>query len=51
VIAHKQKEVGITKEIKHTKNIQNTTYEVETMLKQVKTLTQPGLRRVLWDLA
>jgi integrase/recombinase XerD len=45
--AHKQKEVGIDKQRKHTNDIQNTTYEVETMSKQAKTLTQQELRRVL----
>jgi integrase/recombinase XerD len=44
---HKQKEVGIDKQRKHTNDIQNTTYEVETMSKQAKTLTQQELRRVL----
>ena len=42
-----QKEVGIDKQRKHTNDIQNTTYEVETMSKQAKTLTQQELRRVL----
>lgn len=32
---------------KHTKDIQNTTYEVEIMSKQAKTLTTEELRRVL----
>ena len=32
---------------KHTKDIQNTTYEVEIMSKQAKTLTAEELRRVL----
>ena len=32
---------------KHTKDIQNTTYEVEAMSKQAKTLTAEELRRVL----
>jgi len=32
---------------KHTNDIQNTTYEVETMSKQAKTLTAEELRRVL----
>jgi len=32
---------------KHTKDIQNTTFEVETMSKQAKTLTAEELRRVL----
>jgi len=32
---------------KHTKDIQNTTYEVNTMSKQAKTLTAEELRRVL----
>ena len=32
---------------KHTNDIQNTTYEVETMSKQAKTLTQAEIRRVL----
>lgn len=32
---------------KHTNDIQNTTYEVETMSKQAKTLTTEELRRVL----
>jgi len=32
---------------KHTKDIQNTTYEVNTMSKQAKTLTTEELRRVL----
>jgi integrase/recombinase XerD len=32
---------------KHTNDIQNTTYEVETMSKQAKTLTTTELRRVL----
>ena len=32
---------------KHTNDIQNTTYEVNTMSKQAKTLTQQELRRVL----
>ena len=32
---------------KHTKDIQNTTYEGSTMSKQAKTLTQQELRRVL----
>ena len=32
---------------KHTKDIQNTTYEVKTMSKQAKTLTAEELRRVL----
>ena len=45
--AHKQKEVGIDKQRKHTNDIQNTTYEVKTMSKQAKTLTQQELRRVL----
>ena len=45
--AHKQKEVEIDKQRKHTNDIQNTTYEVETMSKQAKTLTQQELRRVL----
>ena len=45
--AHRQKEVGIDKQRKHTNDIQNTTYEVETMSKQAKTLTQQELRRVL----
>ena len=45
--AHKQKEVGIDKQRKHTNDIQNTTYEVEAMSKQAKTLTQQELRRVL----
>ena len=45
--AHKQKEVGIDKQRKHTNDIQNTTYEVEIMSKQAKTLTQQELRRVL----
>jgi hypothetical protein len=45
--AHKQKEVGIDKQRKHTNDIQNTTYEVETMSKQAKTLTAEELRRVL----
>jgi integrase/recombinase XerD len=45
--AHKQKEVGIDKQRKHTNDIQSTTYEVETMSKQAKTLTQQELRRVL----
>ena len=45
--AHKQKEVGIDKQRKHTNDIQNTTYEVETMSNQAKTLTQQELRRVL----
>ena len=45
--AHKQKEVGKDKQRKHTNDIQNTTYEVETMSKQAKTLTQQELRRVL----
>jgi len=35
------------KQRKHTKDIQNTTYEVETMSKQAKTLTAEELRRVL----
>ena len=42
-----QQEVGILKLRKHTKDIQNTTYEVNTMSKQAKTLTQQELRRVL----
>lgn len=42
-----QQEVGIDKQRKHTNDIQNTTYEVETMSKQAKTLTQQELRRVL----
>ena len=42
-----QKEVGIDKQRKHTNDIQNTTYEVKTMSKQAKTLTQQELRRVL----
>ena len=42
-----QKEVGKDKQRKHTNDIQNTTYEVETMSKQAKTLTQQELRRVL----
>ena len=45
--APQQKEVGIDKQRKHTNDIQNTTYEVETMSKQAKTLTQQELRRVL----
>lgn len=45
--ARRQKEVGIDKQRKHTNDIQNTTYEVETMSKQAKTLTQQELRRVL----
>jgi integrase/recombinase XerD len=32
---------------KHTNDIQNTTYEVEAMSKQAKTLTAEELRRVL----
>jgi len=44
---NRQKEVGIDKQRKHTNDIQNTTYEVETMSKQAKTLTQQELRRVL----
>ena len=32
---------------KHTNDIQNTTYEVNTMSKQAKTLTAEELRRVL----
>ena len=43
----RQKEVGKDKQRKHTKDIQNTTYEVRTMSKQAKTLTQQELRRVL----
>lgn len=43
----KQKQVGKDKQRKHTKDIQNTTYEVETMSKQAKTLTVEELRRVL----
>ena len=45
--AHKQKEVGIDKQRKHTKDIANITYEVETMSKQAKTLNTEELRRVL----
>ena len=45
--AHKQKEVGKDKQRKHTKDIRNTTYEVETMSKQAKTLSTTELRRVL----
>jgi integrase/recombinase XerD len=45
--AHEQKGVGIDKQRKHTNDIQNTTYEVEIMSKQAKTLTQQELRRVL----
>ena len=45
--AHKQKEVGIDKQRKHTNDIENITYEVNTMSKQAKTLTAAELRRVL----
>jgi integrase/recombinase XerD len=45
--AHRQKEVGIDKQRKHTNDIQNITYKDESMSKQAKTLTAEELRRVL----
>ena len=45
--AHKQKEVGIDKQRKHTNDIATITLEVNTMSKQAKTLTTTELRRVL----
>jgi len=45
--ARKQKEVGIDKQRKHTNDIETITFEVETMSKQAKTLTNTELRRVL----
>ena len=45
--AHKQKEVGIDKQRKHTNDIATITLEVNTMSKQAKTLTNIELRRVL----
>jgi len=44
---HKQKEVGKVQTRKHTNDIQNITYEDESMSKQAKTLTTEELRRVL----
>ena len=45
--AHKQIEVGKVETRKHTKHLENITYEVESMSKQAKTLTAEELRRVL----
>jgi integrase/recombinase XerD len=45
--AQTQKEVGKVQTRKHTNDIQNTTYEDESMSKQAKTLTAEELRRVL----
>ena len=42
-----QKEVGILHIRKHTKHLQNITYEVNSMTKQAKTLNSEELRRVL----
>ena len=42
-----QKEVGILHIRKHTKHLQNITYEVNSMTKQAKTLNSDELRRVL----
>jgi integrase/recombinase XerD len=43
----RQKEVGILDIRKHTKHLQNITFEVGSMTKQAKTLTAEELRRVL----
>jgi len=43
----RQKEVGILDIRKHTKHLQNITFEVTSMTKQAKTLNQQELRRVL----
>ena len=45
--AHKQIEVGKVETRKHTKHLENITYEVESMSKQAKTLTAEELRKVL----
>ena len=45
--AHKQKEVGIDKQRKHTKDIANIAYGESAMSKQAKTLNTEELRRVL----
>ena len=42
-----QKEVGILEIRKHTKHLQNITFEVDSMTKQAKTLNTEELRRVL----
>jgi integrase/recombinase XerD len=44
---YKQKEVGKAQTRKHTKHLQNITFEVDSMTKQAKTLTAEELRRVL----
>jgi integrase/recombinase XerD len=43
----RQKEVGILDIRKHTKHLQNITFEVDSMTKQAKTLNSNELRRVL----
>ena len=43
----KQKQVGKIQIRKHTKHLQNITFEVDSMTKQAKTLTAEELRRVL----
>jgi len=44
---YRQKEVGILHIRKHTKHLQNITFEVDSMTKQAKTLNSNELRRVL----
>ena len=44
---YKQKEIGKAQTRKHTKHLQNITFEVDSMTKQAKTLTAEELRRVL----